>query len=122
MMKRWSWMAAGVLWIASGCNNNEAEMVATQEEQQAIRQLHTPAGKLRPREETINYLVWEGVTVNDVAGNPVRVVRVKFTVGASTTAQDFLYRFDNGHPVQNRLNGSGDRWQQEAAVWVKGRT
>ena len=72
-------------------------------------------------ENGINYLVWEGATVQDVGNNPVRVVRVKFRVGTGKETIDILYRFADGKPIQNRLNGSGDHWQPEAQVWVKGK-
>jgi hypothetical protein len=119
MSKRGPW--ALVLLLAAGCNNNDAEVSVTAEEQQAIRQLHRTTQRQPGTADEIHYLVWEGATIPDATNNPVRVVRVKIKLGASAEASDILYRFANGQPVQNRLNGSGDRWQAEAQVWVRGK-
>src|ERR1700730_16022309 len=108
MSKRLPWVL--VLLLAAGCNN-EVEPSVRPEEQQAIEQLHNASVRKPGAENGINYLVWEAATAQDRANNPVRVVRVKFRVGTGKETIDILYRFADGKPIQNRLNGSGDQWQ-----------
>ncbi len=109
-----------VLVLAVGCKE-ETEPTVTPEERQAIEQLHNATVRPAGTDNGITYLAVEGATVPDVANNPVRVVRVKFVIGANKGTYDILYRFADGKPIQNRLNGSGDHWQPEAQVWVKGK-
>ncbi len=116
MSKRWPWIL--VLVLAAGCNN-EVGPTVTADEQDAIEKLHNASIRKPGTEGGINYLVWEGVTVTDPANNPVRVVRVKFRVGNGKETPDILYRFADGKVLQNRLNGSGDHWHEEAQIWIR---
>ena len=119
MSKRLPWVL--VLVLAVGCNNGDADNTVTDDEQQAIRQLHKTSKRQAGTIDEIHYQVWEGATVTDQAGNPVRVVRVKISFGSTVETSDILYRFTDGKPAMNRLNGSGDHWQPEAQVWVRGK-
>src|SRR5262249_2102804 len=120
MSKRLTWALALVL--VAGCNNNDAEPTATRDEQEAIRPaIAAMAVRQLGTDREVNYLAWEGTTVPDHMNNSVRVVRVKFQLSQRAEMMDCLYRFADGHPIQNRLNGSGDRWHDEAALWVKGK-
>ena len=121
MSKRWFGALAGVLLVAGGCNDVASEPTVTADEQEAIRQLHNVPARKPGAEDAITYLLWEGATVTDGTGNPVRVVRVKVRLGTRTDTSDVLYLFDKGKPVRNRLNGSGDHWHEDAAVWAKGK-
>ncbi len=121
MSKRLGWAVAGMLLLAGGCTDVASDPTVTADEQEAIRQVHNVQARKPGTEDTITYLLWEGAIVADAVGNPVRVVRVKFRLGSRSDTTDVLYCFDKGKPVRNRLNGSGDRWHDEAAVWVKGR-
>jgi hypothetical protein len=110
-----------VLLLATGCNNNDSDLTVTPEEMQTIQQVHKVQQRQPGTIDEIHYLVWEGTTVADLGNNPVRVVRVKFRFGTSTETSDILYRFLGDGRIMNRLNGSGDHWQPEAQVWVRGR-
>lgn len=109
-----------VLVLAAGCNN-DTEPTITPEEQQAVRQYHGIQNRQQGSGNEITYVAWEGVTVPDIANTPVRVLRVKFKVGAQIEPMDVLYRLNDGHVIKSRLNGSGDQWQPEAQVWVRGK-
>src|SRR5262245_29556015 len=109
MIKRMPW--AFVLIMIAGCNNNDTDLAVTADEQQAISQMHKVAQRKPGTIDEIHYLLWEGATILDLGNNPVRVVRVKLRFGPSTETSDILYRFANGRPIQNRINGSGDHWQ-----------
>ena len=118
MTKRWAWVL-GVLLLTNGCSNGDADLTVTAEEQEAIRQVHNAQARQPGAEGAVTYLLWEGTTVPDAAGNQVRVVRVQFKVGKRTEPSDVLYLFDRGRPVQTQLNGSGSDWQPAAASWAK---